>query len=128
MFETNLSKQEQELTKPSLENNKGKIEYIRHMNYALGAFKLGPCVNYMLQCDLSREYRPLNHTCYDDEKYSRLLNTSIKLLILYSLDQKIIIKDYNKFLIELYGFEIGNEKKLTYFGFNLEEDFTPLNI
>ena len=43
-------------------------------------------------------------------------------------DQKIIIKDYNKFLIELYGFEIGNEKKLTYFGFNLEEDFTSNNL
>ena len=43
-------------------------------------------------------------------------------------DKKIIIKDYNKFLIELYGFEIGNEKKLTYFGFNLEEDFTSNNL
>jgi len=43
-------------------------------------------------------------------------------------DEKIIIKDYNKFLIELYGFEIGNEKKLTYFGFNLEEDFTSNNL
>ena len=43
-------------------------------------------------------------------------------------DQEIIIKDYNKFLIELYGFEIGNEKKLTYFGFNLEEDFKSNNF
>jgi hypothetical protein len=43
-------------------------------------------------------------------------------------DQKITIKDYNKFLIELYGFEIGNEKKLTYFGFNLEEDFKSNNL
>ena len=43
-------------------------------------------------------------------------------------DEKIIIKDYNKFLIELYGFEISNEKKLTYFGFNLEEDFTSNNL
>lgn len=43
-------------------------------------------------------------------------------------DQEIIIKDYNKFLIELYGFEIGNEKNLTYFGFNLEEKFTSNNF
>lgn len=43
-------------------------------------------------------------------------------------NQTIIIKDYNKFLIELYGFEIGNEKKLTYFGFNLEEDFKSNNL
>jgi hypothetical protein len=49
-------------------------------------------------------------------------------------DEQIIIKDYNKFLIELYGIEIGknhedsNEKKLTYFGFNLEEDFKSNNL
>ena len=57
------------------------------MNYALEAFKLGPRVDYTLHGDLSRKYRPLNHTCYDDEIYSRLLNTSIKLPILYSPDQ-----------------------------------------
>ena len=28
----------------------------------------------------------------------------------------------------MYGFEIGNEKKLTYFGFNLEEDFKSNNF
>jgi hypothetical protein len=43
-------------------------------------------------------------------------------------DQKLIIMKYNEDLTQIYGCPIGFEQKLTYYGFNLEENYQSNNL